>query len=306
MPATQEQSLSARPRLPRPPLGAVRGAGFGAAFGLAGGLLAGAIVGVLLGEITLDGPSDKGLALTLALGLYGALVGGSHAALWHRVGKARVVGPVLRGADLRGRRFSHPDLRGADLRGANLSGADLAGADLAWARLDGAILAGAKLVRADLRAADLRNADLTGADLNLAILPDGTIYRPQPPRRPLRLKLLYPLEIALLLNFLWTPILLAVTVQSQDPTIPLGPVVGAGLLATAVVLTPAWLTLCHLHRWIFRQWQRGCPNCRSPLPGCRRVRSRKQWLWGFWTCAECGGVFNAAGKMKDDPDFSEP
>jgi uncharacterized protein YjbI with pentapeptide repeats len=148
-----------------------------------GGLLAGAIGGVLLGEITLDGASDTGLALTLALGLYGALVGSIHAALWCRVGKARVIGPDLRGADLRGRTFSHPDLRGADLRGADLSGADLAGADLAWARLEGAVLVGTNLVRANLHAADLRNANLTGADLNLAILPDGSIYRPQPPRR---------------------------------------------------------------------------------------------------------------------------
>jgi uncharacterized membrane protein YeaQ/YmgE (transglycosylase-associated protein family) len=292
MPATQEQSLSARPRLPWPPLGAARGAGFGAAFGLAGGLLVGAICGVLLGEITLDGPSDKGLALTLALGLYGALVGGIHTALWHRVGKARVVGPDLRGADL----------RGADLQGADLSGADLTGADLAWARLDGAILAGAKLVRADLRAADLRNADLTGADLNLAILPDGTIYRPQPPRLPLRFKLLYAGQIALLLMLMAQTIFTAVWLYLVAPfPVTLGKAVAICLFATVVVYPPVGLGVCHLHRGIFRQWQRGCPNCRSPLPDWRRMRTRKQRLWGFWNCAECGAVFNAAGKMRDAP-----
>lgn len=64
---------------------------------------------------------------------------------------ARPSGPVLRGADLAGRRLT--DLRAAELRGASLLGADLRGADLR---------------EADLLGADLRGADLRGADLSTA------------------------------------------------------------------------------------------------------------------------------------------
>jgi hypothetical protein len=272
---------------------------------LVGGLFVGAIGAVLLGDMIPYGASDKGLMLTLALGLYGALVGGIHCALWNRVGKARVLGPDLRGADLRGRTFRHPDLRGADLRGADLSGADLTGANLAWARLDGARLAGARLVRADLHAADLRNADVTGADLNLAILPDGTIYRPRPPRRTLRFRLWDTGLVAWLLSQAVVPIFATVVrIHREDATKPLGLIVAAGVVAAVVVVTPVGLALCHVRRSAFRHWQRGCPNCRSPLPS-RRSRTWKQWLRGGWACAECGAVFNAAGKMRNAPDPAE-
>ncbi|MFZ4434255.1 MAG: pentapeptide repeat-containing protein [Microthrixaceae bacterium] len=70
------------------------------------------------------------------------------------------IGP---GADLRGARLQHRDLRGADLTGADLREAKLFCTKLCGAVLRDADLRGAELGDADLRGADLRGATVTDA-----------------------------------------------------------------------------------------------------------------------------------------------
>jgi hypothetical protein len=86
------------------------------------------------------------------------------------------------GADLRGARLEHLDLRGVNFRranasgaifagsllnGANLSHADLRGADLRDTCLQGAVLVGAKLAGADFTGADITGSTVrSGATID--------------------------------------------------------------------------------------------------------------------------------------------
>ena len=74
------------------------------------------------------------------------------------------------GADLRGARLTHLDLRGKEFRNANAAGAIfsgslLNGADLSHADLRGADFSGACLQGSDLTGAKLAGANFTGADV---------------------------------------------------------------------------------------------------------------------------------------------
>jgi hypothetical protein len=92
--------------------------------------------------------------------------------------QAMVAGRNFIGADLRGARLMHLDLRGKNfqradaagavfagslLNGANLSDADLRGADLSGTCLHGATLTGAELSGADFTGADVTGATVTPA-----------------------------------------------------------------------------------------------------------------------------------------------
>ena len=35
-----------------------------------------------------------------------------------------------------------------------------------------------------------------------------------------------------------------------------------------------------------------CPNCDANLPAIRRPKNRRQYLWGGWTCEQCGMEFD--------------
>lgn len=38
-----------------------------------------------------------------------------------------------------------------------------------------------------------------------------------------------------------------------------------------------------------------CPACGSPMPQVRQPKSRRQALWGGWTCAKCGSEIDKWG-----------
>lgn len=81
----------------------------------------------------------------------------------------------LTGANLKGSKFKHVNLRYAKLRGADLSNVDFRNADLSYADLRDADLNNANFSNADLYNTDLNNADLkianfTGANLRCAKL----------------------------------------------------------------------------------------------------------------------------------------
>jgi hypothetical protein len=40
-----------------------------------------------------------------------------------------------------------------------------------------------------------------------------------------------------------------------------------------------------------------CPACGSPMPRVRQLKSRKQALWGGWTCAKCGCEMDKWGRL---------
>jgi DNA-directed RNA polymerase subunit RPC12/RpoP len=35
-----------------------------------------------------------------------------------------------------------------------------------------------------------------------------------------------------------------------------------------------------------------CPNCGTPAPAVRRPKNFRQFMWGGWTCANCGKEFD--------------
>lgn len=78
------------------------------------------------------------------------------------------IGANLRGArlvhlDLRGKSFRHADAAGAIFAGSLLNGANFSHADLRGADLRGTCLRGAKFTGADLAGADFTDADVTAA-----------------------------------------------------------------------------------------------------------------------------------------------
>jgi uncharacterized protein YjbI with pentapeptide repeats len=88
------------------------------------------------------------------------------------LGRSRLVGAKLVGADAYSARFVSSDLTGGDLTGANLRDVDFTRAVLRDAKLVATDLRRARLFRADLRGADLTGANLEGADFSNALL-DG-------------------------------------------------------------------------------------------------------------------------------------
>ncbi|MGH3068088.1 MAG: pentapeptide repeat-containing protein [Streptosporangiaceae bacterium] len=79
------------------------------------------------------------------------------------------------GADLRGARLEHLDLRGQDFKRANASGAIFAGSLLNGANLSHADLRGADLRDTCLRGATLIGAKLAGADFTGADVTGATV-----------------------------------------------------------------------------------------------------------------------------------
>jgi hypothetical protein len=47
---------------------------------------------------------------------------------------------------------------------------------------------------------------------------------------------------------------------------------------------------------IWRQPERTCPVCGTPLPKFRKTRSVKQALYGGWTCSFCGAEVDRQGR----------
>jgi uncharacterized protein YjbI with pentapeptide repeats len=88
---------------------------------------------------------------------------------------AKLVGAILRGANLRQADLSGAYLRQADLSQADLTGARLVMADLRQARLEGAILARANLSSAVLSGATFRTANLTGCQVTKALLDSANL-----------------------------------------------------------------------------------------------------------------------------------
>jgi hypothetical protein len=39
----------------------------------------------------------------------------------------------------------------------------------------------------------------------------------------------------------------------------------------------------------------GCPECGTPVPATRVPTSRRQALWGGWTCENCGTEMDSSG-----------
>src|SRR5262245_20151081 len=39
-----------------------------------------------------------------------------------------------------------------------------------------------------------------------------------------------------------------------------------------------------------------CPECGEPAPTIRRVKNRRQGLWGGWTCERCGTEYDKWGR----------
>ena len=58
-------------------------------------------------------------------------------------------------------------------------------------------------------------------------------------------------------------------------------------LLAAMGLLVAYGTIAR-NRWGINHSAVSCPRCHSPLPTQRQPRSRRQRLWGGWTCAACG------------------
>jgi hypothetical protein len=278
-------------RLPPRKLGALRGAAWGAMLGLS------AAAFLAADPASPPSPPELFLALAVVLGPYGGLVGGGLLALRHAVGKARVTGPDLRGADLSKGTFRQANLAGADLRGANLAGADLSGADLAWARLGGADLTGANLAGADLRAADVRDAELSGADLTGALLPDGTTCGYRPPVLP-RWRLVVALLLVVGLVSLPVLVLGASRLSAGATCVVL-------LACYFMVLPPLVLVYHVLSRRLLEWCGRGCPNCGGRLPD-GVTKSRRQRRVGGWTCAACGEEFDWLGRRKGGAEEEGP
>jgi hypothetical protein len=42
------------------------------------------------------------------------------------------------------------------------------------------------------------------------------------------------------------------------------------------------------NRWGINSEQVNCPRCHAPVPGVRKPKSRREMLWGGWTCDKCG------------------
>jgi hypothetical protein len=39
-----------------------------------------------------------------------------------------------------------------------------------------------------------------------------------------------------------------------------------------------------------------CPECQTPLPKIRAPQSFRRWLWGGWTCRNCGCAIDRKGR----------
>ncbi|OKH29865.1 DNA/RNA helicase [[Phormidium ambiguum] IAM M-71] len=92
-----------------------------------------------------------------------------------KLDSAKLVIADLSNADLSNASLRKAKLMGAILRDANLSGVDLSRADLSDADLRNAKLVGANLLGANLNAVDLTNADLTGANIEGVELGDMSL-----------------------------------------------------------------------------------------------------------------------------------
>ena len=43
-----------------------------------------------------------------------------------------------------------------------------------------------------------------------------------------------------------------------------------------------------------------CPCCNAPLPGLRKPRSMREWMWGGWICPACGASVDKWGREITD------
>jgi hypothetical protein len=65
----------------------------------------------------------------------------------------------------------------------------------------------------------------------------------------------------------------------------------AVLIALALAIGSALIvrdTLRGRGRWGIPLQPAHCPECGRPAVGLRWPRNIRQWLWGGWTCKECG------------------
>lgn len=48
--------------------------------------------------------------------------------------------------------------------------------------------------------------------------------------------------------------------------------------------------------WALIQPQKNCPQCGKPFPKFRKPKTRRQRLWGGWTCPNCGCEVDRKGR----------
>jgi hypothetical protein len=51
------------------------------------------------------------------------------------------------------------------------------------------------------------------------------------------------------------------------------------------------------NRWGINLEPVNCPACGSPMPQARQPKSRRQALWGVWTCAKCACEIDKWGRL---------
>ena len=56
------------------------------------------------------------------------------------------------------------------------------------------------------------------------------------------------------------------------------------------------------NRWGINFEAVNCPACGSPMPQVRQPKSRRQALWGGWTCAKCGCEVDKWGRLTTRTD----
>lgn len=50
-------------------------------------------------------------------------------------------------------------------------------------------------------------------------------------------------------------------------------------------------------KWGINPQPVACPKCGQTAPRFRRPTSRRQWLWGGWTCSRCGCEMDKYGQQ---------
>jgi hypothetical protein len=90
----------------------------------------------------------------------------------------------------------------------------------------------------------------------------------------------------------------------EDPTsVLLG--AGAAVIASLVAARVVRRFWPKTGNWGINPTRPACPFCQSPSPRIRKPANRRQFLWGGWTCAQCGRELDKYGQpvvnKKSDP-----
>jgi hypothetical protein len=68
----------------------------------------------------------------------------------------------------------------------------------------------------------------------------------------------------------------------------------AGVLTVGLVLV-VWGTIAR-NNWGINLRQTFCPRCKASLPRKRIPTSKRQAMWGGWTCSACGAELDKWGR----------